>query len=341
MTHEVLLTLVQISDLHVGQIDAQGDPLIPDAVVKDWWRYSRRFHGLLGHTYQAMAQLEEFYLDKVAEGPTRLVITGDLTTCGSAIEFETARAFIEGEFMFSRERTAGLRAANAFEIAIPGNHDHWPGVRTIVGDPSNTLWDLFPRRPMAPCIIDLTDHQRLIVFGINTDEDVHPTGPSRVYARGRCVSQLDALDQQIEALEGREGDILVLAMHHSRMHDLFELGLTAATRKRLNETLESGRIAVLLSGHVHEPAVKIERIAGRSSAWELLEARCGTTTQLDDPQKLARRGITATLTPNNLLVHEIVSAGGRIEWHTIPFTRTDRGFQEGPTLRGNRPMVVG
>jgi hypothetical protein len=341
MTQQLLLKLVQISDLHIGRIDAQGDPLIPDAVIKDWWRYSQLFQGLLGHTYRAMAQLEEFYLDRVAEGLTRLVITGDLTTCGADIEFETARAFLTGGAVLSRERTVGLRAEGAFELAIPGNHDHWPGAPTLVGDPSNSLWDLFPQRPMTPCIIDLTEQHRLVVLGINTDEDVHPTGPSRVYARGRFASQLDALDRQIEAHERRKGDILVLAMHHSRMHGLFKLGLTASTRKRLSETLESAQIAVILSGHTHEPAIRIERIAGRSSSWELLEARCGTTTQLDDPKVLAARGITAALIPNNILVHEIVSTEGRIEWRTVSFNRTDRGFQEGKALPGSRPIVIG
>jgi 3',5'-cyclic AMP phosphodiesterase CpdA len=341
MSHTVLLTLVHVSDLHVGRIDRQGNPVVPDAVVRDWWRYSRRFHGLLGHSYIAMAQLEEFFADTVAKGPTRLVVTGDLTTCGSEAEFDLAEAFITGEAVLSRERVLGLCAADALALTIPGNHDHWPGAGTVFGDPTYRLWDMFPRRPLSPTVVDLDEDHRVVFFGINTDEDVHPTGTSRLYARGHFVSQLDALDRLLAGEEWRDGDSRVLLMHHSRMHQAFELGLTAATRRRLDRTLAAGRISVILSGHVHEPQVEIEPIARGDAAWDLLEARCGTTTQRDElPKSWIERGVVAALQPNGLLVHEIVRAGTRLEWHTIPYERTDRGFRPGPALRRNRPVVI-
>jgi len=341
MADRVLHTLFHVSDLHVGEIDADGYPGLPDAIVKRWWRIHKECYGFLGHTFQAMRQLEEFFADATAGVPTTLVVTGDLTTCGADAEFDIATAFLTNEATFPSGRSVGLRATDVLGRSVPGNHDHWPGRQWILGPRNERLLRVFPDRPFKPQIVNLSDANRLIIFGINTDEDVHGFGPSRLFGRAKCVSQLIALEEQLKAFDDADGDIRVLLLHHSRMHQERRLGLTTATLDRLNRVIEKGRISALLCGHLHVPAVKIQRIADAQTSWNLIEARCGTTLQRDIvPESWVQAGFaSATLEPNNLLVHQIVELDGAIEWRTASYTRTDRGFREQP-LADNGPVTL-
>jgi hypothetical protein len=337
----LLLTLVHISDLHIGVPDLREGASDPDALVKTWWGRSRHFHGLLGHTFRAMRQLEEFFLDLAEIEPTRLVVTGDLTTCGADAEFELARKYLTSEAAF-RDRACGLREERALAMTVPGNHDHWPGNRCIFGPRPAAISRLFPLRPLEPQILPLDDRHRVVVLGINTDEDVVGGGSARFFGRARCVSQLEALDRQLSEIEDRIGDIRVLLLHHSRMHKEFVLGTTPDTEEQLDRFVKQARISILLSGHLHIPKFNTERIGARHGAWDLLEARCGSTLQRDVvPDAWKKKGFASlTAEPNNLLVHRIVkTVDGAVEWRVTSHVRTDRGFLALPAV-SVPPVVV-
>jgi 3',5'-cyclic AMP phosphodiesterase CpdA len=341
MAKRVLHTIFHVSDLHVGEIDADGVTGPPDAAIKRWWGLHKECYGFLGHTFQAMRQLEEFFADATEGIPATVVVTGDLTTCGADAEFEIATSFLTNVAVFPPRREVGLRVTDLMERSVPGNHDHWPGKRCIIGPRNERLFSVFPDRPFSPQFVHLSETHRLVVFGINTDEDVHGFGPSRLLGRARCLSQLAALEKQLEHCEAQPGDIRILLLHHSRMHQKSRLGMTAATLDKLNRVIEKWQISVLLSGHLHIPAVRVQRIAGPSVSWDLIEARCGTSLQRDTvPETWIQQGFTAaTLEPNNVLVHQIVETEGALEWHTASYSRTDRGFRE-HSLAGNKPVVL-
>ena len=86
-----LLTMVHISDLHLGRIGKSGF----DAGAPKLWAKWKHFDGLLGHSYLSLVRLEQLFSKLRAEENSVMVITGDLTTVGNSDEFATAGSIWE------------------------------------------------------------------------------------------------------------------------------------------------------------------------------------------------------------------------------------------------------
>lgn len=344
-----LATFVHVSDVHFGDLDARTGSATLDARAADWWRTAKIFDGYLGHGYDALVHLTDFFHRLRREEEAQLIITGDLTAAGKASQFALARTFFEGAIQLDPGNPVGLGLHDGLRRAIPGNHDHWPGTRMVWGAPTEGLAATFPEVPIPIDRVPLGDGRVLVFAGIDTDADVRPTfpGTSRLFGRGKFVSQLQALDHTLGT--PRDDEIRVLLMHHSRLHRSFAQGIVASSRTALDAFIERRDVAVLLTGHVHRPFGEVFEVGDRDGvSWEVLEARCGTTTQRDELPLdwVAAGGAAATieerLPPNTLLVHRLVETqDGRVEWRAYCFRRSrTKGFCNDGLLIGTRPVTV-
>ena len=331
-----LLTLVHISDMHLAvPTPSQG------GAPPRFWRRSTVFDGLLGHTEDALEDLEAFFLRLGREKP-RLVVTGDLTACGNPAEFALAKQYLTSRIQLAGGRLTGLEVADALEWTIPGNHDQWPGARVIYGRPTAGLKTLRPT-PIAPKPIYLGKGRKLTILGIDSDSDVGPFSEDREFARGQFFPQLDALRLAIPSCHRKE--IRVLLVHHSSMHRGEVLSIKSYSNKGLWTFIEQRGVSVMLTGHVHVAARSVTDVTHKDKTWPVLEARCGTTCQTDEvPPGWA----AASKTPisrdrfpaNSVLLHRLYDTGKAIEWraHTVP--RTDGGFLERNAIPLCDPVVV-
>ena len=267
-----LKTFLQISDIHISDGSLEGRALALYASLP-------KLDGFLGHSYKSLTLLETFFADLFADEEAELILTGDVTRVGAALEFDLARAYLEREIAF-RGRYIGLRNADALTLAVPGNHDHYPGIPLLVGGPTRALAKMFSNPlPLVTRQIGSAGH-KLTFLRINTDADVHAWGQKRWRAVGSFVSQLKWLSSQLS--DPGEKEIRVLLLHHSRAHRGPFLEMDGPSRDELADFIVNKGIAVLLSGHIHEPPLVALATAvdkdGKSAQY--LEARCGTTTQM-------------------------------------------------------------
>jgi hypothetical protein len=202
MANNLLLTLLHISDLHIGDIDPTSGDNVLNAAALAWWQAHRAFDGYLGHTSRALSQLQDLYLDLVERKPFHVVVTGDLTTTGSAAQYSTVIAYLERHLFDPSTKTSiGLRLGKTGYTAIPGNHDHWPGApctlvrpfTCMLGGPTAAFGATFPVRPIGYVPIDLGKGRTLALYGIDSDDGVQPDSFSRFSARGSFAAQCGAL----------------------------------------------------------------------------------------------------------------------------------------------------
>jgi predicted phosphodiesterase len=326
-----LLTLVHVSDLHVGDIDLEDGDAPLDSKPPSWWRFHGLFDGFLGHSHRALVDLAERFAQLSEEENAILVVAGDLTAVGSATQFLLARTYLESAIALEEGNPIGLGYPDAFRAATSGNHDHWPGTRKIVGLPTAGLRVMFPdsirveRFPLRTIGDEPLD---LVVAAIDSDADVPPNGASRVLARGEFWSQLDELEPQLGRPDPSE--IRALVLHHSRMYSQGPaLVINTTSRKRLDRFIEECGVAVLLTGHVHVARAGLTSIGPQ----QLLEARCGTTTVRDAPPKswnLSEKEARKRFHPNTLLVHRLLEdeTSGAVRWRTTLEWRKSTGFVE-------------
>jgi 3',5'-cyclic AMP phosphodiesterase CpdA len=340
----ILATFLHISDLHFGGIDTDdGDSLLLHRTPR--WDTGNMFDGFLGHHRVALQQLRDIFDALLKEEPnTRLIVTGDLTACGddSAIlnenQFNIAWKFLTADFNFSGI-SLGLHVQNAFDLCVPGNHDHWPGrssgrsmEATILGPATAGLRRTFRESPFVhdPIPITLGSGKVLQVMfaGIDTDADVPDHSPDRLLARGDFISQLSKLEQGGLSGRPRADQIRVLLMHHSPMYVSRDgsLMITSKSMLYLNRFVIQRKIAVILTGHIHCPDYNITLVPGSRT---VLEARCGSTTARDGlPPGWKVPGSKYVLFQNALLVHRLVeSAKDEVSWRTELYNRTPAGFQ--------------
>jgi hypothetical protein len=290
--------------------------------------------GFLGHSYKSLTVLDSFFGDMVNNEAAELIVTGDITRVGGALEFDLARTYLEDELVPPMGNFVGLRQKDWLRRAIPGNHDHYPGVPSLIGGPTPGLTAMFPKMPQVfTSPLGSNGHQLTFIL-ISTDADVGPWSPNRVAARGSFKSQLKSL-RPIGPKDDKE--IRVLCLHHSTEHRGLTLEIDDGSREELMNFIVDYGVAVLLSGHIHEPPlVKIATaVHTKGNSANYLGARCGTTTQRNlfhvpyywrnivIRLNLARRGHWS----NTLLVHRIFEENGEILWESKLFLETPKGFK--------------
>lgn len=318
-----LLTILHVSDIHMGNVDPVSGDAEVDAEALAWWQLHPLFDGYLGHTHVALARLVDFYLDLVETEENVVVLqTGDLTTQGAANQFAAAIRFFGATL--NPGLHLGLRLGQ-MPGSIPGNHDHWPGVRAtllhpfcMLGGPTAALANHFPP-PMPSARVPLAGGRHLLVVRLDSDSGVQPTSVKRLAARGSCVAECVQLAATLGPLPADE--VRVLLIHHSTLARGYALGIDRATRTALDALVSACGIKVLLTGHHHTAAY------GQHSGGVAVEARCGTTTQRDFfPRSwLFARALGAlrlrSLPLNAVLVHRLDDKNGRFWWQTDVFER--------------------
>lgn len=322
-----LKTFLQISDIHISDGSYEDRSVALYASLP-------KLDGFLGHSYNSLTKLETFFADLVQDEGAELIVTGDLTRVGGVLEFKTARDYLESEALI-RGKFIGLKDPKSLTLAVPGNHDHYPGVPFLFGGPTPALGHMFPT-PLPPITISLGHGYELTVLRINTDADVGAWGVKRARAVGSFVSQLKWLRSQLG--RQREKEIRILLLHHSMAHRGATLEIDGRSRDELVNFIVDYGVAVLLSGHIHQPPLVRRATAVHTTkpkSAEYLEARCGTTTQrnlfhipyywrniLSKPG-LMKRGHWS----NTLLVHRISKAADEIFWESELFMEEPDEFK--------------
>ena len=323
---EVLRTFLHISDLHIGRIDpSTGSSINSAAALRFPW-----LDGLLGHSYDALCKLEEFYFSIGGE-EVGLIVTGDLTSCGAEDEYEAARDYLGADLKANRGHSLGLHATRWTQLAIPGNHDHWPG-HPIIGAPLTCLNETFRRTPFIDDPVRLDTGHEIQFLGIDTDADVSPTGHRRIAASGAFLSELKALESDLPP--ARKHQIRVLLMHHSSCftHGIL-CRMASSSRSALYDLMATKAIRLLLCGHTHVPNLKRFPIyhLGKEMM-KAVEACCGSTSILTtlpmDTTLLGLRPTRRKWIPNSVIVHTLLAAPNReLHWRMQVFVETAYGFE--------------
>lgn len=176
-------------------------------------------------------------------------------------------------------------------------------------------------------VISLKTGVDLVIARIDSDADVRPNFPghSRLLARGNFVTQLRRLETMWQGASS--GEIRVLLLHHSRMNTRHVLGMSSSSRRALDSLIARCEVSVLLTGHTHVPRGAFWRANHSTATWDVVEARCGTTTQRD-VLPLGYAPGPAPLEPNSLLVHRLYETQNlKIIWETEWFQRAPTGFK--------------
>jgi 3',5'-cyclic AMP phosphodiesterase CpdA len=328
-----LATFLQISDLHFGHVDQKNVTGPYNAEMPAKWAKCRLFRGLFGHQYLALEQLVKFVGEqRQIDGKMKLLVTGDLTSCGNVDQFLTASDFL-GNVLKHPKGLCGLNWKDWNDWAIPGNHDHWPGTGKVTGVPSPGLAGSFPKMHRS-WELGLGSGYKLRFYSINTDADVKPKGVYRRLAVGHFTSQLAAVERDF--LTTREPkEIRILLLHHSRRFGspIYRQPLVTCkhSRKALDEFLVKLGISIILCGHTHVPRIRDYTAKHRNGQQlKVMEGCCGTTTQWDSIPfqwtNLWGSYPSFSMESNTLLRHRIIQDGGKLVWEPRVFQRHSGGF---------------
>jgi hypothetical protein len=337
------MTLLHISDLHIGSISNPGKNL--NAPTPRSVRLAKIFQGKLGHHHRALQRLQELHDRLVAkEKDVRVVMTGDATSFGRVDEFANA-----DDFLGASLHGVGLRCKPWARRAISGNHDQWPGNGNICGPATASLQMHFPPRnfPDLGTVEPLVGQYKVRFIRIDTDADIRPRSVGRLLAWGAFASQLATLEKHLPLRE--ENELRVLLLHHAPRFDhprhLAPLSIRRNSSRLLEKICVEYGISVLMCGHTHAPAHVTPFTASAASgvAIEAFEVCCGTTTQRDrlpvGVRTLTGQVPTWPMEPNTLFVHrfEEPSRNG-LELVSQRYTLTSFGFT--PTGSPLRNRVI-
>ncbi|HEX8524176.1 MAG TPA: metallophosphoesterase [Tepidisphaeraceae bacterium] len=126
--------------------------------------------------------------------PLYVLLSGDLTCYGRESDFATAHSFFRCKRPVDLDHPVyelGLGLGKTYQyLAIPGNHDHWNGLR-------------FPARPYNPGIFpsdfrttpwsvtcsSTSGKFQLQLFGVDSNSGLHPLAgqPDAILARGKVL----------------------------------------------------------------------------------------------------------------------------------------------------------
>jgi 3',5'-cyclic AMP phosphodiesterase CpdA len=326
MEPKPLLTMLHVSDLHIGEIDSSsGDALYAPASLRVLANCSW-FDGVVGHHARGLEDLASFYNKQLRKLKPNLavIVSGDLTRVGNDPEFTNARDFLYTRLALPH-RSVGLElnSTNTTMCTIPGNHDHWPGSERIFGGPHPRFNAEFPAGSLPYVYpISLSNGRTLQIVGLNTDADVSPRGIKRLFAIGSFQSQLNAAAAKLGPPDGQ--CVRVLLMHHSWEHRGWALRIDSGTRDALERFMRDHNIRLLLTGHTHSPT--LNRFVPKGGQ-ETLECRCGTTTQMGRPSYAWRTLFgsfpTRQWSENTFMVHRLYDKGEQVQWNVETYQRFD------------------
>lgn len=315
---------LQISDLHIGDIEAAtGNATLSHALAKAAATYSR-FDGLLGHHARGLEDLAAFCKQLRKSAPAdcvfRVVLTGDVTRCGGASEFDVAEQYLFGEVEVRPGVRVGLKLSRDEVIGIPGNHDHWGGANF----PLSRKKSVYASRGFAatPYLQSVVVGPRVVTFaGINSDCDVDSLSPSRFWAWGSFMSELNSANLVMPPRPPNE--VRMCLIHHSWAANGWSLSMSGSSKQAFKAFLTNNSFHGMLSGHMHMFLVPKH---GSPAPHGFEEFRCGSTTQHDIvpynwTTLLGNRRPKKNWLPNALTVHKLDTAPGLSTWESETFVR--------------------
>jgi len=289
---------------------------------------SKAFDGWLGHHYRAMTALHDFY-HRIKSDNSLLLVTGDLTANGHDQQFAMANQFL---MQRNLGQQLGLGCQDWVRLSVPGNHDQWPGTNKICGKPTVGLDATFNTPfPIVANPLRLANGQTIQFISVDSDADVGISSMARGLARGSFASQLIALDKALPVCGPNETRVLIV--HHSiipqvtaQRRNLAILDIDSNTATVLESFIVDHNISIVLSGHRHVARLSLAKLGSGVEKKDVLEARCGTTLQLDQYSSHVRRAIGADrhLPPNTLMVHKVFDRDGRPYWSSQIYRRSKR-----------------
>jgi len=323
-TEHHLLTLVHISDLHVGILEDHSF----DAAARTSWQKFKFLDGLLGHDGNALIRTAAYVHELRNTENADIVVTGDLTSMGRDKEFENVTAFLSTGLTWGRNLPIGLNSSDWRVRTIPGNHDHWPGDSKLLpmfGPPSGSFNRIFnvANAPICTWSRQLAwpgakKPVTLTLFGVDSDADVHPLGVHRFLARGSFRSELAKLRGLGILPPIKSHEVRVLLLHHSPSWTHGILGTEKHSSAALEQFLGGEDFRLVLTGHTHEPVVNKLPIRYKGQDVDVWEACCGSTTQRVDPPyewgAHARRQRNRLPRWNSMIVHRFYGVGKSLRW---------------------------
>ena len=280
------LTVVQISDLHFGP------SLVPDlSLVKGNWP-PHTFQGFAPHDPDACTALSNAIQRISPRKDCVLLVSGDLTASGDTSEFACALTYLHELLRFNVNMTTGLRERYQKLLSIPGNHDHWAG-RTgsfaVRGGPAyihGTYFDTSASEPWWITPIPIPSarsgpYGELCLIGIDTCARASTQWMAKGYVD---PSHLKAISARLQRRNSSNCDIELraLVVHHSFAPDGLLKALheyDKASMHELKSFIAANNIKLVFSGLTHK-ANQIHHSTGFN------EVRCGTTLQLQNPQRV-------------------------------------------------------
>lgn len=349
-----LKTYLQISDLHF-------DGPLQQSAVHPWARYVPLLKGYVGHSQGALGYLTKAFKElRRAEPDVELIVTGDLTAYGKVSQFQLADSFLSTAGQ--RPSFLGLNAPGWMTLAIPGNHDHWPGNLFPLGTPNSEVSRRFPNDSTVMPSTMLPNGVSVVFLSLNSDAGVTGWSAERCFACGSFVSAVNELDGKLTNRKQDQHEIRVLLLHHSVEYvgrqiprslsrvfsasaDLRYLTIDNASRRKVADLLDKHGIRVVLTGHIHQPFFvgRLPRSPSNPSyaQRDVMEARCGSTSQrlTAAPSVPIEGGSNAPRYQNSLIVHRLLEDAGRIYWqsevHAIFLS--EGGFRPAPSFLADSP----
>jgi hypothetical protein len=237
----------------------------------------------------------------LAQGdPLPVVHSGDLTLSGSSEEFAVAQACLRSRMRIKRTLLGGFLGLGLSDdkfACVPGNHDHWQGLRGAVnyamGVPGFTPGmcpTQFRQTPWVKSWREMTDPQELTLelYGIDSSSGLDPRKASR-WAKGSISSgELNRLEQLLSksASKGSGSVVRAVVCHHSLSYQAGFWGgktwqngeLDGHSKAELLRLCATYRVAAILTGHTHDFQVQkfpLHNTDGSTS--EVHELRCAST----------------------------------------------------------------
>lgn len=325
---ELLATFVQISDLHVGDIDpVYGNAKLDRKYIRVASSF-RRLDGLLGHHGRGLDELATFVRGiRPEEGAFRVIVTGDLTRSGSISEQAMAKDYLLSTIDLNppARNMVGLNLAPDELICIPGNHDQWGGSWHPLGSAPKGYQPPVAGQ-VAPFVIKVTlGNKREVSFVcFDSDDEVKVRSWKRFWAMGAFSGQL--MNGAVQLPPNITAEVRIALIHHSWDVATRELKIEKNTKAALGRYMQANGIAAMLSGHTH-----LFRLPPGAAGVPFHEIRCGSTTQHDvvpyNWVTITGKQPTRNWQRNTLLVHQLHGTPGQTTWTVQAYGRfTNAGF---------------
>lgn len=319
MAGGVLIYFAHLSDLHFGATLANRSSS---------WVPMQHAHDLL--KCLALPAGLDTALDLLEAPPELedwpLVVSGDLSVSGTALQLAVAHAFVRGRFPINRLPGStdfmGLNLGSPDEVAmVPGNHDHWDGNR-VTSPPHNPglYEEQFRATPWRKLWHSADGELGLELFGIDSNSGWADGEASLLQRRtAGTLAQGRISDMQFAALEdllkssGRRALTTARAFicHHSLAYggNTFQRAeLDRPSKDRLLDLAAEYEVSAVMTGHTHDPAA--QQFQHRDSKGRLrscYELRTGCAVGF-------KAGATDEI---GFLAHRIRFAGGQLVWESV------------------------